>query len=95
MAAYESWVNSTSISGGAHTTMTYSSYRYVYDSSFRDMSDNFAGLAKSSYGTCVKFESYNQTFVNEAIVATKNNLTRCQRAVCGLLNRFYYNAKLN
>lgn len=72
-----------------------SSYRYVYDSTFIAMSNSFAGLAKSSFDTCALFESGNSSNVTAATNATITNMTRTERAVAGLLNRFYYYGWLN
>ncbi len=87
---YEVWANN--VVKNHTTSMTYASYRYVYDSSFISMSNNFAGLAKGTINTCDRFDSENANFVEAAKSATKTNLSRTERAVCGLLNRFYYNS---
>ena len=87
---YEDWVND--FAANYSTNMTYSAYRFVYDSSFLDMAKNFAGLAKDSYSRCNLFDHSNSKYRESAQNATITNLNRTERAVCGLLNRFYYNS---
>ena len=91
-AAYETWAND--VATNHTTTMTYAAYRYVYDSTFIGMSNNFAGLAKGSLSVCNRFDHGNADVVAQARAATRTNLGRTERAVCGLLNRFYYNSQM-
>lgn len=91
-AAYETWAND--VAANHTTTMTYAAYRYVYDSTFIGMSNNFAGLAKGSLSVCNRFDHGNADVVAQARAATRTNLGRTERAVCGLLNRFYYNSQM-
>ena len=93
-AQYEAWADTDSVRN-CTTTMTYQSYRYVYDSTFIAMSNNFAGLAKATYHDCSLFNSSSAALRATAKNKTQDNLARTQRAVCGLLNRFYYNGQLN
>lgn len=91
---YEAWADDYVVAG-ATTTMTYDSYRYVYDTSFIGMANHFAGLAKDSYTTCNFFDSDYSSLRSAAATATITNIARTERAVTGLLNRFYYNGWLN
>ena len=91
-AAYEIWAKD--VAANHTTTMTYAAYRYVYDSTFIGMSNNFAGLAKGSLSVCNRFDHGNADVVAQARAATRTNLGRTERAVCGLLNRFYYNSQM-
>ena len=91
-AAYETWAKD--VAANHTTTMTYAAYRYVYDSTFIGMSNNFAGLAKGSLSVCNRFDHGNADVVAQARAATRTNLGRTERAVCGLLNRFYYNSQM-
>ncbi len=90
---YESWADN-SVLPHANTSMTYDTYRYVYDTSFIGMANNFAGLAKGTYYNCSRFKSV-MPYYTPAWNDTVTNITRTERAVTGLLNRFYYNGWLN
>ncbi len=90
---YESWADN-SVLPHANTGMTYDSYRYVYDSTAIAMANNFAGLAKGTYYNCSRFKSV-MPYYTPAFDDTVKNIRRTERAVTGLLNRFYYNGWLN
>ncbi|HMM07006.1 MAG TPA: S-layer homology domain-containing protein [Clostridiales bacterium] len=90
---YEAWADN-SVLPHANTSMTYDSYRYVYDSTAIAMANNFAGLAKGTYYNCSRFKSV-MPYYTPAWNDTVTNITRTERAVTGLLNRFYYNGWLN
>ena len=91
---YEAWADRYVVPN-CTTSMTYASYRYIYDSTFIGMANNFAGLAKSTYNDCSQYHSSSPEWRVTAELKTQDNLRRTQRAVCGLLNRFYYNGGLN
>lgn len=90
---YEAWADN-SVLPHANTSMTYDSYRYVYDNMFITMANNFAGLAKGTYYNCSRFNSV-MPYYTPAFDDTVKNIRRTERAVTGLLNRFYYNGWLN
>ena len=90
---YEAWVDANVVAT-ATTSMTYDSCRYMYDTDFIMIANNFAGLAKGTYNTCQAYDR-GPTYESSAKVATLNNLTRTERAVTGLLNRFYDYGWLN
>ena len=73
--------------------MTYDSYRYMYDASFLDISNNSANAAQDQYLMCASFAQ--PLYEDEAIVRTKNLIAHTERGVTGLLNRFYYVGWLN
>lgn len=87
---YESWVNNQ-WQYFSTPTMTYDSYRFMYNKSPKEIADNFAGLAKASYKVCSEFtdsEYYAQ-------VATMSNIYRTERDIAGFLNAYYYKGGLN
>ena len=89
--AYETWAND--IAPSVNVSMTYDSYRYMYDASFLDISNNSANAAQDQYLMCASFAQ--PLYEDEAIVRTKNLIAHTERGVTGLLNRFYYVGWLN
>lgn len=84
--AYEKWANN--IAATASTEMTDDAYRYMYDASFYDISQNSAIAAKNHYLMCAAYS--NSMYTDEAIARTEDLIEHTERGVTGLLNRFYY-----
>ena len=88
---YEHWADNQMVSENYATYESvlgadiYSSYRYMYDTDFIAIANNTAGNAKSQYGVCSRFD----TSPTAALNATKEQIIHTERAVAGILNRYF------
>ncbi len=92
---YEQWVKNNvgyvSIYNDDLSETGTGTYRYMYDNKFLDISNHFVSLAKQQLTACRNFGSSPAA----ANTATVTLLARTERAVVGVLNRYYYYGWLN
>lgn len=88
---YEQWVKNNIGYVSIYNEDLTASYRFMYDNTFRYISDSFVSLAQQQLGVCSNFE--NNPAV--ATTATVTLLGRTSRAVTGALNRYFYYGYLN